>query len=206
MNKWEYEEKLAPAEKELNEEAGPGQGGLVPQLPIEKHPDSASTPRTMSLAMAPFNKDGGDRKSVTPEMAISLITWSTRYGLDPWLGDTIYYFGKPYITELGAIRLASRVKGYRLYSVAHLERERYASYGYPEDSWVFVCHVEFQGMENSIEEHGVVTQREIDDLKAKHGDQAQYLAVVKQPWHQARARAIRRAHLIAAQITPEATE
>ena len=56
-----------------------------------------------SQALVPFPKDGGSGQAVAPTMVHALAVWSSQYGLDPFAGPVIYYFGQPYVTERGAV-------------------------------------------------------------------------------------------------------
>jgi len=148
------------------------------------------------LALAPFNLDGGDGKEITLDQARYLIAWSRRYDLDPFAGHTVFMFGKPYVTEKGALHWAQRKEGYRGFVWRPLRKDEYEEWGIPEDTEAAIlCQVYCALRSEPVTEVGYVTHREIVELERKHGSKAQYLPIVKSPREQAKARAIRKAHL-----------
>jgi len=151
--------------------------------------------RGLSLSIAPFATDGGDGKPIPREKAEHLVRWAHLYALDPWAGHVIIMYGRPFITAEGALARARANPRYEGYTLRALEEAEKEELGVPKDAWAYECAVIVKGDRHPIVEWGVVTREEVEEAKARAGERARFLPIVKAPWAQAQARAIRRAHL-----------
>lgn len=156
-------------------------------LPVEK----------LDLAIFPAKEDAGDRRAIDAARAIALITWAKGYGLDPWQGHVVYYFGKPYVTEKGAVTNARNYPDYSGFTLINVPPEDREARGFDRDGYVYECTIWIKGRDLPLVEYGEVGTEEIDKCRAAYGDKAQFLPVVNFPGKIARSRAIRRAHLLA---------
>ena len=147
--------------------------------------------------LVPFDRDGGDRKLLLPDQVQALVTWAERYDLDPWAGQVILYYGKPYVTERGAMAWARRHKEYRGHALSLVPPQECKAMGLGEQDIVYRCEVFVAGLDRPVVEFGEVRWEEVQEAISKYKEDAYYLPIVKAPGKQARARAIRRAHLLA---------
>ena len=158
-------------------------------------------------ALVPFTKDGGSGQAIAPVMAHALAVWSERYGLDPFAGQVIYYFGQPYVTEKGAIANACNSERYMGFSCSMLGPEEMKRMRLdPNCDIAYMCCVHIKDYKEPVVEYGEVRQTEIDEASRKFGANAPFLPIVRFPVKMARARAIRRAHLIAFPLVNEGQE
>lgn len=177
------------------------------------------TDKTMMFKAFPALTDAGDGHQITIEEARSLISWAAKYDLDAWAGHVCYMYSKPYVTEKGALANAQKDKRYRGFVYPSINDADIKALGYPDPIAAWACEVYIDGFPNPITEYGVVTQSELDILKVrmwrniakqqhaeKYSDQdiesivldrLMYIPLWRQPSTMARARAIRRAHLLA---------
>ncbi len=158
--------------------------------------------RDDSHALVPFAKDGGSGTIVAPAVLEGLVAWSEQYGLDAYAGQTLVMYGQPYITEKGAVANAMRHPKYRGFSVALVATERMKEMKLDTSNDIaYECMVHMDGYHSPIVEYGEVTQAEVNAAMAKFGSNAPFLPLVKSPGKMARARAIRRAHLLAVPLS-----
>lgn len=177
------------------------------------------TDKTMMFRAFPALTDAGTRQSISIEAARALISWAAKYDLDAWAGHVCYMYGKPYVTEKGALANAMGGKGYKGFTWRKLKGEDLEELASPDVVACWECAVFVEGYPNPVVELGEVRQVELDMLKAqvmrnlakemsaeRHSDQdiealaedrLIYLPLWRQPSQQARTRAIRRAHLVA---------
>ena len=194
----------------------------------ENQPTKDLHPSKLNLAMFPANQDAGDLSKVVPVMAVALIEWSKQYGLDAWAGHTCFMYGKPYVTERGAIANAQKSKDYRGFATIPVPDSSFTKLGYPDALVMWLCSISRGGWPEVIAEYGVVTQTEINELKAKTqrnllrdprnqhlspqeletllNEKLSYLPLFRIPSTMARTRAIRRAHLVAFAINRQTEE
>ena len=174
---------------------------------------------TLDLATFPALQDAGDRRTITPAMLHALIQWSANYGLDPWQGHTCYMYGKPYVTEKGAMANAKRYTEYAGHACRLIPQADHEARGFGKEDMVWECTVWVRGLDHPVIEYGEVTEVELQMLKAQVErnvreearnfgkspaelerlvfERLQFLPLTKSPGKMARARAIRRAHLLA---------
>lgn len=179
----------------------------------------ATQDKSMMFRAFPANTDAGDRKAISIEAARALISWAAKYGLDAWANHACYMYGKPYVTEKGALANALGGKGYKGFTWRKLKGEELQELGAPDSVACWECSVFVEGYPNPIVEIGEVTQSELDtlrnrirwsiakeqsaerhsdqDIEAMTDDRLMYLPLWRTPSTMARARAIRRAHLLA---------
>src|SRR3989304_2610394 len=106
-------------------------------------------------ALVPFTKDGGSGQAIAPVMAHALAVWSSQYGLDPFAGQVIYYFGQPYVTERGAVGTAQNSEKYQGHSIAMVSDElmKRRRLG-PNTDLACECCVWVEGYEKPVVEYG----------------------------------------------------
>lgn len=158
-----------------------------------------------SRELIPFNRDGGTGEVLAPDLVKALILYGEKYGLDPFGGELIYYFGQPYVTERGAVHNAIRSGQYRGHALSLVTPEERKAMGLGDQDIAYRCEVWVKGVEQPVVEFGEVTDKEVREALERYKDRAQYLPIVKSPGKQARARAIRRAHLLAFPLKGEGT-
>lgn len=155
-------------------------------------------PRTeLNRTHFPGLVDGGDGKELQATAAAFLVRYATAYGLDAWQGHVVLFFGQPFVTEKGAIANAQKYgKLYRGFNAYPMTPLRLEQHGKPSGTYGWECEVLQQGRA-PLHEWGFVEPEEISTLKIKFGARAQFLPIVKHPGTMARARAVRRAHILA---------
>lgn len=153
--------------------------------------------REKPKGLVPFDRDGGDRKLLLPDQLQALIAWSERYNLDPWAGHVILYYGKPYVTEKGAMAWARRHKEYRGHALSLVPLQECKAMGLGDQDIAYRCEVFVASLDHPVVEFGEVRWEEVQEAISKWKEDAYYLPLVKAPGKMARARAIRRAHLLA---------
>lgn len=167
------------------------EGHIPPQrsLPLPKPPETRE--------IIPFNRDGATGEILAPDLVRALVLYGQKYGLDPYAGELIYYYGQPYVTEKGAVHIAVRSGRYRGHAVSIVPPEERKAMGLQDGDMAYRCEVWVKDVEQPVVEFGEVTAREVQEVQERYKDRAQYLPIFKFPGKMARARAIRRAHLLA---------
>ena len=145
----------------------------------------------------PFNRDGGTGESIAPDLVRALILYGQKYSLDPYAGELIYFYNQPYVTERGAVHNAIRSGKYRGHAISLVPPEERKAMGLGDQDIIYRCEVWVKGIEEPVVEFGEVTWKEGQEALERYKDRAQYLPLVRSPGKMARARAIRRAHLLA---------
>jgi len=134
-------------------------------------------------------------------------------------GHVAIMYGKPYLTEKGAVANAASSPDYNGYDVEHVPQKELKDHGLEREDIAWVCRVYTKGRDHPITELGVVTQVELTRLREKvianlkrdkntqnltesalefQADaRLRYLPLYVHPGNQARVRAIRRAHTLA---------
>ena len=181
---------------------------------------SLITPRAEApREIIPFDRDGATGEVLGPDLVRALILYGQRYGLDPYAGELIYYRGLPYVTERGAVHNAVRSQRYRGHAVSIVPPEERKAMGLQDGDIAYRCEVWVKDVAEPIVEFGEVTAAELEQTKtqvasavARDRDfrettpaqqeretlrRLQFLPLMKSPGKMARARAIRRAHLLA---------
>lgn len=180
------------------------------------------------LELFPARTDGATRKPLTLDQARYLLSFSRGYGLDPWLGHAVMYFGKPYITLEGRLYLAhsSHLLSYLSSHLASPEERK--ALGYGDDDVVWWAEAKRRDMEQPFKTWGVVTDQEVKELEGKvrenlrssqegrslNPEQLERLArehlshlpVVKSPGHMAEKRAMAQALRLAFPLGLESAE
>ncbi len=198
---------------------------------IQRHEAGVAktTPRAkLDLAMFPGAKDAGDYHEITPLAAQALITYAERYGLDAWAGHVSYMYGKPYITEKGAMANAEKHKEYKGFSATMTTKEERKALDLKPDDLAWTCNVYRSDRDHPTIEYGIVYDWELQELQDQVSerllremkgrevdgpthermvlDKLSYLPLYRRPGHQAYIRAIKRAHLAAfalERVSPE---
>ena len=169
----------------VNEEPRPLQRSLIP-------PKAEAT-----REIVPFTRDGGTGELLAPDLVKALVLYGQKYSLDPYAGELIYFYNQPYVTERGAVHNAIRSGRYRGHAVSLVPAEERKAMGLADNDYVYRCEVWVKDVEEPVAEFGEVTWKEVQEALERYKDRAQYLPIVKSPGKMARARAIRRAHLLA---------
>ncbi len=198
---------------------------------IEAH-DKAKLPAkrdiSLNLEMFPGAKDAGDYHQVSATQAWALIAYAQRYGLDAWAGHVSYMYGKPYITEKGAMANAEKSKAYKGFSAVMAGKDERKGLNLKPDDLAWTCTVYRSDRDQQATEYGIVYDSELQELHKQVSDRLlrdmrgkevdapthermvmeklSYLPLYRRPGHMAYIRAIRRAHLTAfplAQVSPE---
>ncbi len=198
---------------------------------IEAH-DKAKLPAKrdifLNLEMFPGAKDAGDYHQITPTQALGLITYAQRYGLDAWAGHVCYMYGKPYVTEKGAMANAEKSKAYKGFSATMTSKEEREALRLSKEDLSWSCTVYRSDRDKPATEYGIVYDSELQELHKQVSDRLlrdmrgkevdaqthermvleklSYLPLYRRPGQQAYIRAIRRALLLAfplAQVSPE---
>jgi len=153
-------------------------------------------------ALAIIPRDAGDDKEIDLPRIKFLIAWARQFALSVLAGDVIYMYGKPWVTDVGAIKIARRYKEYKGYSVTLLNDSQKEEKGFDKSSYVAECRVYVEGYKEPVIDWGEITQERIAELKAQYKEKASYLPIVKYPKKKAMAEAIRRAHKRAFPLIP----
>jgi len=137
--------------------------------------------------------DAGDGRELTVDRIRFLITWSRRYGLDPFAGHAILMYGKPFVTADGAIAWAKKQKEYKGHSIVILGGKTKVEEGFREEDIVAKATVYIEGYQVPIVDYGDIKPEEIEEAKQKYGSKALYLPLIRHSVKMAMAKAIRRA-------------
>lgn len=133
-----------------------------------------------------------------------MIAWAGRYELDPYAGHVIFYRGKPFVTEQGAVAFAARKLGkrYQGFSCRPLHEADLKALGYDavagDCGWE--CSVWIADYKVPITDYGIVTYKEREETARSAGANAKHLPLIKTPMLLAKARAVRRAFRLAAPL------
>lgn len=194
----------------------------TPPKPVEAARAQLRPPQTQakpapSLELIPFERDAGEGRIVPKEKLQALVAWAERYGLDPYASQVCLMFGQPYITEKGCLALAHKDTRYKGYTLNKLSEEKLIELGCEAGDWGWECSVNIEGFPAYIWDYGVVTHQELKSLEERVTNNLKeipqlrnapepvlerernlrlsYIPVYNHPGRQAKARAIRAAHL-----------
>ena len=151
----------------------------------------------LPATMFPAAKDGGENKVLSIAQVEALIAWGKNYGLDAWQGHVLYMYGKPYVTERGAVANAQTYPEYNGFVTMSLDPDAREARGLARDGYAYLCAVYIKSREHPIEDFGEVSMEEIERAKERYGEGVKFLPIFNSPAKMAYARAIRRAHLLA---------
>lgn len=172
------------------------QGKDVPE-PIKSNVEKASRRRSsiqpkndLTPALSELPKtDLGTGEILAPHMVTALLTYAYRYGLDPFRGHVVIYYGKPYIGIDGYLYHANQVEvPYSLRSKP-LNKEQRIEYLVPEGSHAWLATVEFLETGQEFNGIGIVTAEELTEKSKRDQNQLRYPVVAKHPWQLAQKRA-----------------
>lgn len=186
-------------------------------IPPQRSLLSQKAPETREII--PFNRDGGTGEIMAPDLVRALVLYGQKYGLDPYAGELIYYYGQPYVTERGAVHNAVRSGQYGGHALTIVPPEERKAMSLEDGDMAYRCEVFIKGVAQPVIEFGEVTAKELAAVQeqvklavARDRDfrettpaqqereiirRLQFLPLMKSPGKMARARAIRRAHLLA---------
>lgn len=190
------------------------------ELEFAKRPPLARRTQLDHLpSLSQVRTDAGNAAEVTLQQYQALVAWSEEYGLDVEAGQACFMYGLPYVTERGAVANAARDPDYDGYEVRRLSDAEKEDLGFQAADIIWECAVAHKDRALPTTELGVVQaderQQQLDkivrnlerDPKTRNwsrdqvervaSERAAYTPLFGRPTLMARARAIRRAHLLA---------
>ena len=154
----------------------------------------------------PASTDAGTRKALDHQQIEVLCAWAERYGLDPWAGHVYYTYGRPEVTEKGALARASASGNFAGLRCRPITQEEAKALGFPTPGTGWECSVLFKEDTEPMVDYGWVTDAEVAELQKNHPQTSKTLPLVAHTTLQARARATRRALMRAFPLTPVNTK
>jgi len=191
-----------------------------------------TVPATASVNLDPVevflqingNRDAGDAHPLTGEQIRLALWFAQTYNLDPYQGQVAIMYGRPYLTERGAVANAARNPDYNGHDLEHVPQADLEGLNLTREDVAWICRVYHKGREHPTTDIGVVTHQELVELRGKvfrnlrseqrsqnltdaaleqQVDQRlRYLPLYTTPGKMAMARAVRRAHTLAFPLVP----
>jgi hypothetical protein len=145
-------------------------------------------PKEQALALLP-KKDLGDFSVLTHSQVQALIDYADQYGLDPYRGHVVMYFGAPYIGLDGYLFKAHQSgKLFNLNSKPMSQEER-TLYMVGEGDHAWLSEVHLHEGNQTFSGVGIVTAAEMAEHSTKSPEKLRSPVVAAHPWLLAQKRA-----------------